>query len=74
MTPDELQKRATKILGRRWKPALAKELGVHLSAIYRWLPCRGQPSVLPVPRYVEVCLEMLEYRRRLERIARGLVK
>lgn len=74
MTPDELQKRAVKILGRRWKPLLAEELGVHLSAIYRWLPSRDKPPDLPVPRYAEVCLEMLEYRKRLERIAKGLIK
>lgn len=74
MTPDDLQKRAVKLLGRGWKPLLAKELGVHLSAVYRWLPCREKPPQSPVPNYVVVCLDMIEYRKRLERIAKGLVK
>lgn len=74
MTPDELQKRAVKLLGRGWKTLLAQELGLHLSAVYRWLPQRDKPPESPVPRYVEVCLDMFEYRKRLERLAKGLIK
>lgn len=74
MTPEELQKTAVKLLGRRWKPLLAEELGLHISAVYRWLPQRDKPPESPVPRYAEVCLEMLEYRKRLERFAKSLVR
>lgn len=75
MTPDELITRATKMFGRRWKVRLAEELGMHITAIYRWIPKRnGSPAQLPVPGYVDVWFELQESRRKIERFAKSLTK
>jgi hypothetical protein len=73
MTFAELQKRATKLFGRRWRPALAKELGRHLATVYRWEPKEGR-KVVDVPDYVDMFFNLHEQRKKLERFARSLVK
>lgn len=74
MTSDELQTRAIKMFGRRWKPLLAKELGIHLATVYRWLPQRDKPPESPVPRYVDMFFELQESRKKIERFAKSLAR
>lgn len=74
MTPDELITRATKMLGRRWKITLAKELHIHLSAVYRWLPQKDGSPPSPVPHYVDIWFELQESKRKITRFARSLTK
>lgn len=74
MTHDELTKRSVKMFGRRWKVQLAKELEVHLSAVYRWLPIGDKPPQRPVPKYVDMWFELREQRKKLERFARSLTR
>lgn len=73
MTFDELQKRATKMFGRKWRPALAKELKRHLATVYRWKPREGQKHV-EVPDYVDMFFDLHEQRKRLERFAKSITK
>lgn len=73
MTFDELQKRAIKMFGRRWKPLLAKELHVHLATVYRWAPRDGS-ELAGVPQYVDTWFELQESRKKIERFARSLTR
>lgn len=72
MTPDQLKTTAIKIYGRKkWKPSLARDLGLDTSTVFRMMH-REQ-----VPGPVEVAVRgLLDHRQReieLERAARKLV-
>lgn len=74
VTPVDLQTRATKLFGRRWKVALAKELGIHLATVYKWLPQGDKAPQHPVPRTVDMFFELREQRAKLARFAKSLTK
>lgn len=74
MTPEDLQKRAIKMFGRRWKREIATALGVHLATIYRWLPQRDKPPECPVPKYVATWFELQDSRNKIARFAKSLTR
>lgn len=72
MTPLELQTAAHKIYGRKkWKPSLARDIGVDTSTIFRIMHREQVPG--PIEVAVKGLLNVRQQQIKLEREARKLL-
>lgn len=70
MTGEELEVRCIKLFGKKhWEKILAEKTGRVFSTIWRW-----RRNERPVPRFVEILLETIESKNKLDRIKVDLAR